>query len=264
MRRAPRLTTLAAATTLVAACTDVSAGADEPFQIAFDTLPAVAVVAGDTMRDTLGAAAPLRAEVYNSDGDLIENADVAFIPTVRGEALRTVNDVLPNDYAIARPDTFAEQVQLVALAGSLQSVSRAIDVVRAPTLLRAEGSTLLDLDYRVGIDTASSLLRVRVGWDSAGTFKGVKSWLVRWHVVYPATTPTDTSTAAFIVADSTSLRRTRLDTTAADGLASRAVRLRPARLTSEVDSIVVEARATYRAELLGSPVRFVVRFRPRT
>lgn len=244
------------------ACADVSSDPDEPFQIAFDTLPSPSVVAGDTMRDTLGRAARLSAEVYNASEELLEDAEVVFIPTARGSAVETVNDVLPGGYVIGRADSVTDQVQIVAQAGRLQSVTRSIDVVRAPSVLRAEGSTILDLGYRADADTTSGNLRVRVGYDSAGTFRGVKSWLVRFRIAYPAVAPDDTAAAVQLVADSASIRRAGLDTTAADGLALRAVRIRPAKLGGATDSVVVEARATYRTDLIGSPVRLVVRYAP--
>ena len=263
MRRALSLAVFAAATTIVS-CTDVTGEPGVPLAISFDSLPAPSVAAGDTMRDTLGAAVPLRAQVFDGEGDELEDADVVFVATTRGEALRTVNDVLPQDYVVARPDTFRDQVQIVAQIGNLQSIPRSLDVVRAPALLQAEGPTALELNYRADVDTTSGNLRVRVAWDSSGTIRGVKSWLVRFAIVYPQVAPADTGAAVFLVTDSTSLRRDRIDTTATDGIASRAVRIRPAKLAATpVDSVVVEARATYRAPLIGSPTRFVIRFRPR-
>src|SRR5918997_6890054 len=103
MRRILPLALFVAATTALA-CTDVTGEAGVPLAISFDTLPAPSVVAGDTMRDTLGAAAPLRAQVFDGRGERMEDADVVFVATTRGEALRTVNDVLPQDFVVARPD----------------------------------------------------------------------------------------------------------------------------------------------------------------
>jgi hypothetical protein len=262
MRRTLPLTLLVGATWTIA-CTDVASDPEAAASIAFDTLPAPSVVAGDTMRDTTGAAASLRAQVFNGRGDLLPDAPVIFIATTRGAALRTVNDVLPQGYVIARPDTFADQVQVLAQVQGLQSVPRGLDIVPAPVALRAAGPTALELAYRADVDTSSSPLRVKVGYDSAGAFKGVKSWLVRFAIVYPQVAA-DTGAPVFLVADSTSLRRDRSDTTGSDGVASRAVRIRPAKLAAGgVDSVVVEARATYKAPLVGSPVRFVVRYNPR-
>src|SRR5215207_951735 len=99
---------------MLPACTDVSSDAGEPFQIAFDTLPSPSVVAGDTMRDTLGRAARLTAEVYNASNDLLTDAEVAFVATARASAVETVNDVLPGGYVIGRADSVADQVQIVA------------------------------------------------------------------------------------------------------------------------------------------------------
>jgi hypothetical protein len=57
-----------------------------------------------------------------------------------------------------------------------------------------------------------------------------------------------------------------VDTTDASGIASRAIRLHPLFLSSAttVDSIIVNATAKYRgAEVSGSPVRLVLKVKPR-
>jgi hypothetical protein len=56
-----------------------------------------------------------------------------------------------------------------------------------------------------------------------------------------------------------------VDTTDADGVAGRAIRLHPLSVTSAVDSIIVNATARYRGvEVIGSPVRLVMKIQPRS
>ncbi|HEY5491467.1 MAG TPA: hypothetical protein VIK25_09800, partial [Gemmatimonadaceae bacterium] len=54
-------------------CTNVGTAPNAIVSLAFDTLPYPSVVAGDTLRDSLGRAAPLHALAYNADGNLIAN-----------------------------------------------------------------------------------------------------------------------------------------------------------------------------------------------
>ena len=62
-----------------------------------------------------------------------------------------------------------------------------------------------------------------------------------------------------------SKHRLVFDTTAADGIASRRVRVRPIGITSQLDSVIVIATVRYRgATVRGSPVRFVILVKPKT
>ena len=111
--------------------------------------------------------------------------------------------------------------------------------------------------------SAALALRVLDRPDSTepDSLRGVRAWLVRFQVVSPA------GADSLLVNDS-GLPST-LDTTGSDGVASRAIRLRPNRggnlSTGVPDSVIVEATARNRAgELPGAPVRYILILRKST
>ena len=57
--------------TLVVSCRDIPAPESGIFSISPLMLPSPAIVVGDTMRDSLGAVAPLRVVAYGVDGDSV-------------------------------------------------------------------------------------------------------------------------------------------------------------------------------------------------
>ena len=86
----------------------------------------------------------------------------------------------------------------------------------------------------------------------------VKSYVVGFAVVSPA----DTLLATLV---NESGAASRLDTTDASGIASRRIRLNPARLKALTDSIIVNASVKYRgAHIRGSPVRLVLKVKQGT
>ncbi|MBA4070909.1 MAG: hypothetical protein C0497_03595 [Gemmatimonas sp.] len=262
MRRAPRWVAAAVvAAAWVGACSDVGTTPDGIVALAFDTLPYPSVVARDTMRDSTGKAAPLRAVAYNADGDVIANPPVRYI------ALDTGVDISSQGYLIATTRT-SGTVRLVAAAASLQSLPKTVTVTREPSRFAASGATADTLLY-TSPDTASKnvskAMTVKLTRDSAGTAVNVPGFLVSWLVTFRGQTilPTDT-TLASLWEDATSRRVSLVDTTGTDGTAARTLRIRPYALPSTADSFVVEASTRFRgAPVAGSPVKFVIHFRPK-
>jgi hypothetical protein len=84
----------------------------------------------------------------------------------------------------------------------------------------------------------------------------VASYLVSFQIVSPA----DTALAS-LVGDNRA--RSSLDTTDASGVAGRRVKLDVTRLTTLVDSVIVNAFVRYRgANVPGSPMRLVLKVKP--
>ncbi|CAN5639469.1 hypothetical protein BH23GEM1_BH23GEM1_02500 [soil metagenome] len=243
---------LAAACALAAGCTDVDTGPNVATSLEFATLPFPAVVAGDTLRDTSGMAAPLRARAFNSANEEIVDAPVRYFDL---EGVVTVDSATGILVAGPAPDTAA---RIIALVGAIQSPPLRLSVVPRPDSVAPSG-TIDTLRYSV-IDSTQNLsggLAVRVVHRGATGDVPVRAWIV----TFALETPSD-STLARIVADND--RSSSADTTAADGIASRRVRLSPAGLTSASDSIVVLARVRYRGmHVAGSPLRLVLPVRPR-
>jgi len=262
MTRAPRWVAAAfVAAAAIGACTDVGTAPDAIAALAFDTLPYPSVVAGDTMRDSLGRAAPLRAIAYNGNGDLLAN------PSVRYLALDTGVDIDAKGYLVATTRT-GGTVRVVAVASALQSLSRIVQVTRAPTRLAASESAADTLRYALpdAVTNVSKALAVKLTRDSAGTAVGVPGFLVSWLVTFRGTTiATSDTTLASLWEDAGSRRVTTVDTTSTDGSASRVLRIRSNALPSAADSFLVYASTRYRgAVVAGSPVKFVIHFRPKT
>jgi hypothetical protein len=261
MRRAPRWVAAAvAAAAWVGACSDVGTAPDGIVALAFDTLPYPSVVAGDTMRDSTGRAAPLSAVAYNADGDVIEK------PAVRYIALDTGVIISSQGYLIATTRT-SGTVRVVAAAASLQSLQKTVTVTRAPSSFAANGATSDTLKYALpdASTNVSKAMSVKLTRDSAGTAVNVPGFLVSWRVTFRGQTvlPSDT-TLASLWEDANSRRVSMLDTTGTDGAAARTLRIRSNALPSAADSFVVYASTKYRgAVVAGSPVKFVIHFRPK-
>jgi hypothetical protein len=259
MRRAPRWVGAAVvAAAWVGACTDVGTSPDGIVALAFDTLPYPSVVAGDTMRDSSGRAAPLRAVAYNADGGIIDN------PPVRYLALDTGVDISSQGYLIATTRT-SGTVRVVAAAAALQSLQKSVTVTRAPSALAASGATADTLKYALpdAATNVSKSMSVKLTRDSAGTALPVPGFLVSWKLTFRGQTvlPTDTTLASLW---DESRNKSVLDTTGTEGSAARTLRIRSNNLPSAADSFVVFATTRYRgAVVAGSPVRFVIHFRPK-
>jgi hypothetical protein len=241
------------------ACTEVGTAPDGIVALAFDTLPYPSVVAKDTLRDSTGRAAPLRAVAYNADGDVIAE------PAVRYIALDTGVDITSQGYLIATTRT-SGTVRVVAAAASLQSLQKTVTVTRAPTAFAASGATADTLVYALpdAPSNVSKAMTVKLTRDSAGTALGVPGFLVSWRVTFRGQTVAPTDTTLSSLWDE-SRKMSTVDTTAADGAAARMLRIRPKGLPSLADSFVVYASAKYRGDpVAGSPVKFVIHFRPDT
>lgn len=263
MRRAPRWVAAAVvAAAWVGACSDVGTAPDGIVALAFDTLPYPSVVAHDTMRDSTGRAAPLSAVAYNADGDVIDK------PAVRYIVLDTGVEVSAQGYLIATTRT-SGTVRVVAAAASLQSLQKTVTVTSEPDTFAASGATSDTLRYELpdAATNVSKAMTVKLTRrDSLGTALNVPGFLVSWLVTFRGQTilKSDT-TIASLWEDPTSRRVSLVDTTGADGTAARTLRIRSGALPSTADSFVVSASTRYRGEAVaGSPVKFVIHFRPKT
>lgn len=249
---------LAVVTAAIIGCSELAP--DGIGALDFTGIPFPAVVTGDTMRDTLGAAAPLRATVYDASGSIIADAPVQYISLDTGIAI-DANGFLR---ATRRDGT----VRVVASVNGLQSQQRLIAVTRAPDSVRASVEALA-LTYRVPDAAANVSAPMSLTVQSNDTVGGVRAnvtgWLVRWRIVHNGDTlaPTDTSTVALWSASGA--RHSLRDTTKSDGAAARRLRLYSNLLPLRPDSFIVIAEVKYRgAHVAGSPVRYVVLVTPPT
>lgn len=230
-------------------------------------LPAPAVALGDTLRDSLGVATPLRLFGIDSDGDTVRTITPVFVvTTVPGPTvtLTAANLVIGDS---------VRDVQLVGQVGSrLQTPPAALDVVRQPDSIAATGATSTRFPAPSGTDVTSIMtLGVNVTSPPATVpttpaptvipRAGVKSIIVRYAVtrLFPASA-TIPDTTLVLLDDAGRFQlptgRTTVDTTDAAGNASRRIRAIPLGF----DSVEVSASANNLrgVPLRGSPIRFVV------
>jgi len=250
-----RSSVIVAVTVVVAACIDLSTDPDEIVAIEFTDLPWPSIVAGDTLRDALGAAAPLVARLFDGDGDEVTGS-VEFLPQNASVRVIGGNRLVADDTAMGK-------VGIIASTAGLQSVAREIDIVPAPDSMAANG-TVTPLAWVVPDDPAlntSQPLGVRVLSTADTIPEGVGSWIVRFTLEAGGRLiPESDTTQIFLVGDNG--RPSYADTTDAQGVASRRVRLRVSPGSVAPDSAVITMSASYRGvPLVGSPVKLVLPLR---
>ena len=243
-----------AATIVVAACLDYSTDPDEVVAIAFEPLPWPSVVAGDTLRDSSGTAAPLVARLFNGDGEEITGPVEFFTqqPTI---------EVVSGDFLVA--DTAATGTAGVfASAIGVQSVAQQVEIVEAPDSM--QGGPVLPLEWVVPDDPATNTSQPLAARVLSAANVGVRSWIVRFQLeIGGRVIPETDTTQAFLMGDNG--RPSYVDTTDASGTASRRMRLRIEPGLVPPDSAVITVSASYRGvPLNGSPVRLVLPVRPAT
>lgn len=261
-RRASLLVVLsvAAATGIGTACSEVGLGPDEPAAIELTPFPSPSVVVGDTLRNIDGVATPVRALVFNVRGDVIDGANPRYL-----YADFNIDSALSVDsatgFVVALKSASGDKRIAARIGGSLQ-VLRNIRIVSRPdsvdgTNVTAILGTSLPDTGRRGLDSNSTrALSVTVRNIEASAVTGVRSWPVRFELLNPANPTNDTTAAAFLVDDQG--RPSVIDTTDDSGVAGRRVRVRALQFPvgAAVESVVVRAVVTYKGQpLKGSPVR---------
>jgi len=227
-------------------------------------LPSPSVAFGDTLRDSLGHAAPLRVIAISRDSTVITGLLVHYV-------LTSVNSGASVDNAgfLRAPDSLAT-LRLVAqvtdgtASGTLQlqTPEVSIDVVPLADSMARSG-TLPDTALSLPLLQALQVTVFGRGSSARGPVGGIR---VYYHVaaVYPGTVPAkghvylSDDQGGVLRADSTAI-----DTTSSSGIASRNLVGVVATDGTTPDSVAVEASASSQKgqALTGSPVRFIVRFR---
>jgi hypothetical protein len=259
-RRALVPALVALATAAAGACSEVGTDPSAPVAIAFDTLPSLAIVEGDTLRDSLGMVAPITATAFNSAGDTIRGATFTFLARDTTNAL-TVD---PSGAFVVAGDTSASatNVTLQASLGSLQ-FTRPLAIVPRPDVLTIP-TTAIDPALILAPDTAALRAKNLSSSFSATVLHNatpavpVRSWRVNFDVVALDDTLLDSArvvdaSGAFIGSG----------TTGTDGVATVRLRIYPKNgLPNKLfrDSVIVRVSALYRKDsaLAGSPDTIVV------
>ena len=241
---------LLAAAAAAGACSEIGTDPGAAVSINFDSLPAPAVVEGDTLRDdSTGVATPLAAVAFNASGGVVANAPFTYVVRDTGGALHVVS----GNYLVARKPRTAD-VTVLATLGSVQ-FARAIAIVPRPDSLFFVRDDTLALAYP---DTATVRtknlatdgLGVRVVHDTS-TFPadtvGVRSWIVFFSIDSSAGTPAAKLADSVWLTDAAG-RQTSIDTTDTRGVATIHVRVFAKQQPATVlrDSVIVRAIARYK------------------
>jgi hypothetical protein len=199
------------------------------------------VVVDDVLRDGAGAVAPLRVEAYDGDGNVLDDATVTFI------ALDTGLHVGPD--GIVHGDNVrtssARIVAQVRRAGDvLQTPEIRLDVVPRPDSVAPAQDTTFAAKPIPAIDPSpipSDSLRVKVMSRGATPPAAVRSWIVRYEIVAEPPGVNGQRTALFSGGGTATVS---LDTTDANGVASRLIVLQRALLEPATGRQNVQVRVT--------------------
>ena len=246
---------LAGATALAVACGDVPTLENG---IAYYTpvqLPLPAVALGDTLRDSLGVARPLRIRAFTRDSQEVTGLSVFFLPTTLPSLVKIDSATA---YVVAN-DTATGTVQIVGRIGDrLQTSVASLLVVPEPT-------TIARADNAAGDTALSQPVLRELPVTVTGTYKGasatVNGIIVRYRIdsLVPSTLPPG---SAILVNDGALPTRPdstiAVDTTSAQGVAMRQLLVVAGNGVQRV-YISASARRLHDGQpLAGSPVRFVV------
>lgn len=233
------------------ACTDIPSGASAVASIQFDSLPSPSVVLGDTLRDESGKVAPLSARGFAYGATEIIAPPFRYFTLDRGLTVDSVSGRVIGDSVRATP------ARVVAMAAGLQALLPIPVVFKPDTLVVSGGRDSLSYSLTDSTVNVSPALSVVLRHTLTRTDSLVRSYLVKFAV----TNQTDTLAATLVNDAGAAASR---DTTDQSGIASRKLRIRPTRLKSVNDSVVVTASVTYRgAHVRGSPARLVLKVKPK-
>jgi hypothetical protein len=227
--------------------------------ISLITLASPAVVLGDILRDSTGAAAPAHVVAYDASGNPISGTAITFLAldsTVTIDADGTVHGLLRDSVG----------ARIVATAGSLQTPAAKLLVTIRPTALVAvDPSPTAPLTFTISTTLADSLvtsgpLGVKVTGAEGKAAQGI---IVTYEIVAAPASSVGGLPTALLTNDAG--RESSRDTTALAGGASRKVTFLYRRATGDLlagtvtDTIRVRVRARdLGADIIGSPFDFKI------
>jgi hypothetical protein len=235
------------------ACTDLSGSSTSVLSIQFDSLAAPSVVVGDTLRDTTGVVIVPVVHVFNFDGEEISSVPVRFLSPDTGVVVDSITGIVVGDSLRSTP------ARIVATVGTLQAIQK-VEVTLRPDFITAlhdrDSLSYSAIDTTLNVTSEQTMLTIKLTHDVAPNDSVVKSYIVSFAIVEQS----DPRLAELV---NNAGKPSVVDTTDANGVAGRRIRLHPLFLTSEVDSIIVNATAKFRGTpVSGSPVRLVLKVKP--
>lgn len=230
-----RLLAAIGVTVAAVACTEVSTDPNAVAAIQFDGTGYPSVVAGDSLRDSLGTLLPLAAIALNNDGDPIEGAEILYsspdtIVRMEGNGIVFARGLNPGGAAVR---IFATVGSLQSQSVSLLTTTRADSIARTAEADTSTGQLSDTLEFTVLGDTAAGKPKV-----------AVQGWLVSFQLRYRgALIPTNDTMVAHPALLTTQRKVwSWLDTTDSQGRVQRQVFLRSARQPEDTIFLIATAR----------------------
>jgi hypothetical protein len=231
-------------------CVEIPTGADEVLSFKVEPLAAPSVIVGDSLRDTLGVAVPLSVTAFNYQGDTVASAPVRFRALDRRIRVDSVSGFVVGDSV----STTASRVS--ATLDGFNGFFTIPVVLRPDTVIGSNERDSLSYSLTDTAANVSNAIGVKVLHGLSTPDSAVRSFRVTFDLVAPG----DAELARF--ADGGA--RSSVDTTDASGVADRRIRISPARLTTPVDSVIVQASVKYKGQhVRGSPMRLVLKLKPK-
>ena len=240
-----------AAVAVVLACGTVPTFSDNIASVSAIELPSLVVIAGDTLRDSTGKAAPLQVQSFDIAGNPIAGVAPVYVVTPVDAGIH----IDANGFLTASDSI--RVVHIVARIGDrIQTTQAQVNVVPLPSQVAGAGTT----DPLVGFP-AKGPLQVTVTGPRGSTVAPTQGVVIAYQIVTVNGSGIVNPAKVFLVDDqNVPLRNTptaAVDTTDASGIATRFV------IVSDTTGIsTVEIRATARplkGEMLtGNPVTFTL------
>jgi hypothetical protein len=232
------------------ACTEISSNRNDVLSVRFDTLASPSVVVGDTLRDTLGVIALPTVTAFNFQNDSLLSPTIRFRALDRGVTVDSLNGLIIGD------SLRTTAVRIIAAVGPVQAQQLLATTLRPDTIFNpatlpdSVTESLLDTTQNISVGSAVKLMH-RAAVDSP-----VPAYIVSFAITFPLN-----NASVELVNDAG--RASHVDTTGADGIASRRIRLHLG-ITGAIvpDSVVLAATAKYRgSKVRGGPVRLVIKIK---
>jgi hypothetical protein len=240
-----------AAMVVVLSCGDVPTFADGIAFISPIDIPSLAVAAGDSLRDSLGKAAPLRVRAFDVNNQPVANvAATYFVSPVDAGIHIDANGFLTASDSV-------RTVHMVARIGDrLQTADATLYIVARPDQIVGTGTT----EPLVGAPAKGSL-QVTVSGTRGTTRSPTQGIVVRYQIVaVNGSSVVDTKKVLLVNDANVPLlgnEATAIDTTDASGIASRLVLVADTTGISTVE-IQATARRLHSETIVGNPVKFLL------
>lgn len=235
-----------------AACREVPAPEGGIHAISRLILAAPGLVVDDTLRDSLGVAAPLDVIAYGIDNQPLDpQPEHSFVVLDTGARLEGGRFLVGKDVGTT--------VRVVGTVGSLQTQPASVKVILAPDTIVPADSIVHHVSYTIPPDTAAqTTLNVIVR--NRPQDAGIETITVHFTIEKAPPSINETSSVVLLNGNTVSTR----DTTESNGRASRVARLRLLALAQQdLDTVIVNATAAYRGASLGI-VQFIIVFQRST